>query len=61
VAEDLLAAAAALADSFDAVTGDQWSRTGLRSDGVHFTVDTFGRYFIHDPIHHLWDVGALPG
>ncbi|MBV8693173.1 MAG: DinB family protein, partial [Actinobacteria bacterium] len=28
-----------------------------------FTIDTFARYFIHDPIHHLHDVrrglGAL--
>ena len=56
VADELVAAGAALADSFDAVAGDQWQRTGLRSDGAAFTVDTFGRYFIHDPIHHLWDV-----
>jgi hypothetical protein len=60
VADELVAAGASLADAFDAVEGDQWARTGLRSDGAHFTVDTFGRYFIHDPIHHLWDVGALP-
>ena len=58
VARELVAAGEALAASFDAVAGDQWERTGLRSDGAHFTVDTFGRYFIHDPVHHLWDVGA---
>ena len=32
------------------------SGPGVRSDGVAFTVDTFGRYFIHDPVHHLDDV-----
>ncbi len=56
VATDLLAGAGALADRFDAVEGDQWDRTGYRSDGADFTVDTFARYFIHDPIHHLHDV-----
>jgi hypothetical protein len=38
------------------VTGDQWERTGRRSDGARFTVETFARYFIHDPVHHLYDV-----
>jgi DinB superfamily len=58
VATEIVMAGNRLADAFDAVTGDQWARTGVRSDGVAFTVDTFGRYFIHDPIHHLVDVGA---
>ncbi|HET6954679.1 MAG TPA: DinB family protein [Acidimicrobiales bacterium] len=56
VAADIAAAAGPLADRFDGVTGDQWQRTGNRSDGVTFTVDTFARYFIHDPVHHLDDV-----
>jgi|GEM_PF-222908 len=46
-----------LASRFDAVTGDQWQRTGFRSDGAAFTVDSFARYLLHDPVHHLWDVG----
>lgn len=58
VAAELTVAARTLADRFDTVAGDQWARTGFRSDGAAFTVDTFARYFIHDPIHHLWDVGA---
>jgi len=57
VAVELTRAAAALADRFDQVAGEQWARTGHRSDGATFTVDTFARYFVHDPIHHLWDVG----
>jgi hypothetical protein len=52
----LAAGAAALADRYDAVTGEQWARTGLRSDGSAFTVETFGTYLLHDPIHHLWDI-----
>jgi hypothetical protein len=58
VAVELTRAGAALAERFDAVKGDQWRRTGHRSDGAEFTVDSFARYFIHDPVHHLWDVGG---
>lgn len=56
VSAELSAAAAALAGVFDGVAGDQWQRSGRRSDGAAFTVDTFARYLIHDPIHHLHDV-----
>lgn len=56
VAVELSDAAAELAALFDTVDGDAWTRTGTRSDGAEFTVETFARYFIHDPIHHLWDV-----
>lgn len=52
----LAVAAAALADRFDTVTGDQWRRTGYRSDDTAFTVDSFATYFIHDPLHHIWDI-----
>jgi hypothetical protein len=46
------------------VTGDQWRRTGNRGDGARFTVETFARYLMHDPVHHLYDVTgrrAVPG
>jgi hypothetical protein len=58
VAAELVAAGDVVAARFDGVTGDDWSRTGFRSDGAAFTVDTFARYFLHDPLHHLHDVGA---
>ena len=54
VSDELVVAAASLADGFDGVT--DWSRPGRRSDGVAFTIETFAKYFIHDPIHHLHDV-----
>ena len=57
VAAELAAAAAAAADGFDAVAGEQWSRTGRRSNGSVFTVETLGKYFLHDLVHHLHDVG----
>jgi hypothetical protein len=56
VATAIAEAAEPLADRFDAVTGDAWQRTGNRSDGASFTVESFARYFIHDPVHHLDDV-----
>jgi hypothetical protein len=58
VAEELTAAGERLAAGFEGLTDQQWTRTGLRSDGAHFDVDSFARYFIHDPVHHLHDVGA---
>ena len=38
------------------VPAGAWDRTGLRSDGAVFTVESFVRYLIHDPVHHLTDV-----
>jgi hypothetical protein len=56
VAVELDDAAAQLAQGFDELMSDQWLRTGSRSDGARFTVETFARYMIHDPVHHLHDV-----
>jgi len=55
---ELQSAAAALADAFDRVEGDEWDRPGRRSDGQVFTVSSFATYMVHDPIHHLHDVGG---
>jgi hypothetical protein len=32
-----------------------------RSNGDEFTVETLGRYHLHDVVHHLHDVGAGRG
>ncbi len=56
VAVDLAGAGEDLAARFERVSGDEWQRTGRRSDGASFTVESFARYLIHDPVHHLWDV-----
>jgi hypothetical protein len=58
VAGELTAAAETIAARFGAVSGTQWDRPGRRGDGAAFTVETFGRYFVHDPVHHLHDVTA---
>lgn len=57
VAVEIEQAANHLARRIESVTGGQWDRTGRRSDGSAFTVDSLTRYMIHDPIHHLHDVG----
>jgi hypothetical protein len=41
---------------FDRVSEAQWDRPGRRGDGAVFTVESFARYFVHDPVHHLYDV-----
>jgi hypothetical protein len=59
VTAELTAAAETVASRFAAVAGDQWDRPGRRSDGASFTVETFARYFVHDPVHHLYDVTGV--
>ena len=54
VARELTEAADVLASAFE--QGSDWTRTGTRGDGAHFTIETFARYLVHDPVHHLWDV-----
>jgi hypothetical protein len=49
-------AAGVLAARYETVEGPAWDRTGRRSDGATFTVDSLGRYMLHDVVHHLDDV-----
>jgi len=56
IAGEIVDAGSALASRFDSVSGSAWTRTGTRSDGASFTVDSFSRYLLHDPIHHVHDV-----
>jgi hypothetical protein len=58
VTAELVSDGNSLADLFDTVSGEQWQRTGFRSDGVAFTIESFGRYFLHDPEHHVHDVST---
>jgi len=57
VAGELAAAGESAAAAFDGVADHEWSREGRRSNGSVFTVETLGRYFVHDLVHHLHDVG----
>lgn len=59
VGPELVAAAAAVAERYDALRdADEatWQRRGLRSDGSVFSVDAFARYHLHDVLHHTHDV-----
>jgi hypothetical protein len=56
VADELLLAASLVADDFAGVPEELRGRTGHRTDGATFTVDSLAHYMMHDPVHHLWDV-----
>ncbi|WP_134768458.1 DinB family protein [Nocardioides sp. 1609] len=56
VRSELLAAADAVAALYDGVPAAALDRTGFRSDGSAFTVDSIARYHLHDVVHHSWDV-----
>jgi hypothetical protein len=58
VAAELDQAAAAITTRIAGVSGAQWQRPGRRSNGSVFTVDTISRYFLHDLVHHAYDIGA---
>src|SRR5262249_20316941 len=58
VGRELLDAADAVAAVYESVPPGAWGRRGVRSNGSEFTVETLGRYHLHDIVHHLWDVRA---
>lgn len=60
VGVELVERAEEAAAAYAGVGADQWRRTGLRSNGSQFTIETLGRYHLHDVVHHLWDVGVTP-
>ncbi len=58
VAYSLALAAGKVADLVDRIGRKQWERTGRRSDGREFTVESILRYLLHDVTHHVADVEA---
>lgn len=60
IAGELAAAAEMAAERLEGVRGAQWQRTGRRSDGVGYTIETFGRNLVHEAVHHLYDVTGIP-
>ena len=56
VAYELAVAAGAFAGLLDKVKDTSWDRPGLRSNGSRFTIASFAKYALHDPVHHLKDV-----
>jgi hypothetical protein len=47
-----------IATDFGTVRSAERDRPGRRSNGSVFTVDTLGRYFLHDLEHHAHDVAG---
>jgi hypothetical protein len=60
VGTELVELAAEAAAVYASVDSDQWQRAGRRSNGSAFTVESIGRYHLHDVVHHLWDVSITP-
>ena len=58
VADELVGAARTVARLYASVTDATRGRRGLRSNGDEFTVESLGRYHLHDVVHHLRDVSA---
>lgn len=56
VARELAAAALTVSGLYDDAAGADWQRGGRRDNGSEFTVESIGRYHLHDVHHHLWDV-----
>jgi len=56
VVDELAAAGNELAFRLDRIDPHAWHRSGRRSDGASFTIESLSRYMIHDTTHHLWDV-----
>ena len=54
-AAELADAAMTIAAQVESVDADR-QRTGSRSDGARFAVESFARHFIHNPVHHFYDV-----
>jgi SAM-dependent methyltransferase len=61
VGPTLVAAAYAVGDVYASVPPLAWQRRGVRSDGSEFTIETLGRYHLHDVFHHLYDVRGAAG
>jgi hypothetical protein len=57
VSAELAEESARIAGDFATVGDAEWARSGRRSNGSTFTVETLGLYFLHDLRHHVHDVG----
>lgn len=56
VAVELASAAERVAAGLEELHEAEWPRQATRSDGAAFTLATFARHLVHDPVHHLADV-----
>jgi hypothetical protein len=47
-----------IATDLASIRPDELGRPGRRSNGSQFTVETLGKYFLHDLEHHAHDVAG---
>ena len=59
VSDELTESSAAIADAFAGIADDEWQRPGRRSNGSVFTVESLGKYFVHDLVHHVADISGV--
>jgi SAM-dependent methyltransferase len=59
VARELAEAAERAATTYEQVRDVEWGRSGRRSNGSAFTVDSIARYHLHDLVHHVHDVAHV--
>ncbi len=59
VGRSVVAAAETVAARYEGLADDEWRRTGRRSDGAAFSVDSLARYHLHDVVHHAHDVSHV--
>jgi hypothetical protein len=50
-----------LGDVFASLAPQLWERPGRRADGAQFSVLSLAQYFMHDNLHHLFDVNRQLG
>ncbi len=60
VGTGLVERAAEAAAVYASVAAGPVAAEGRRDNGSVFTVETIGRYHLHDVVHHLWDVSITP-
>lgn len=58
VADELKTAAGDLLRDAAALSEEEFTRTGHRSDGFTFTVESLLQYYLHELVHHWWDVSG---
>ncbi len=61
VVDDLARNSAHLSEALRAVEEDDWSRGATRRETERFTIDTLGRFALHEVVHHRWDAQQALG
>lgn len=58
LADEIGIEASMTAAAYARLAPEQAARPGRRTDGSEFTIESLGKYLLHDLVHHAWDVRA---